>query len=330
MTDILDFFSALEYEWMQRAFFSAILIGIICSVIGVFIILRGIIFLGEAIAHSAFAGAALAILLGFEDPILMVLIFGITTALGIGYANEKNLVGDDEIIIGVAFTFFMALAIFFIGLIGSYKSNITSILFGSILLITPQNFTLLILFTIIVTSIILLLKKEFYFITFDQDLAIASGVPVRFLNYLFLILIALAIDVSLTAIGAILVFAMLITPAAAAYQLTYKLNRMLILAVIFGITSTVGGLMISYLYDWPSGASIVLLATLIFFVTFFLSPKRISFWRRFIHIKPPIDDFERLPHFHGDAERPTHEFLDHLREKIITNGHIDVKKLKGE
>ena len=260
MATVDDFIQNLQKEWLQKPVIAAILIGVICSIIGVFIILRGMIFLGEAIAHSAFAGAALAILLGYNDPIMFILVFGIVTAVGVNYINEKNLMNDD-VIIGISFTSFMALAILFIGMMDSYSSNVQSILFGSILFITDRNFLLLIIFTIVISLTIVGLKKELYFISFNEDLARSSGINVSRINYIFMILIALAIDVSITAIGAILVFAMLITPAAAAFQWTYKLNRMLILAVTFGVISSFGGLFLSFIYDLPSGATTVLLAT---------------------------------------------------------------------
>ncbi len=142
MVNFFDFIDALQYPWLQKALVSAILIGIISAIIGVLVILRGIIFLGEAIAHSAFAGAALAILLGLADPLLLILIFGVSTALGVGYINEKKIM-QDEVVIGVTFTFFMALAIFFIGLMDRYSSSVQAILFGRILLITQRNFILL-------------------------------------------------------------------------------------------------------------------------------------------------------------------------------------------
>ncbi|GAI88035.1 unnamed protein product, partial [marine sediment metagenome] len=125
MASLADFFVALSNPLMQRALITAVIIGIIGSVIGVFVLLKGMIFLGEAIAHSAFAGAALGILLGI-DPLITILIFGVTSAIGIGYVNEKKVMKDD-VIIGVVFTFFMALAILLIGLMPSYSTDIFSI-----------------------------------------------------------------------------------------------------------------------------------------------------------------------------------------------------------
>lgn len=266
------FWEYLQYPFMQKALIAAILIGIICALIGTFILLRGMVFLGEAIAHSAFAGAALAILLGW-NPLLVIMIFSVLSAVSIGYVNEKKIM-KDEIIIGVIFSFFMALAILFISLMPVYSTDVTSILFGNILIISPSTFNLLILFSLLIIIVMFAIKKELYFITFDEESAKISGIPVRLLSYIFLILVSITISVSLKAIGAILVFAMIVTPAAAAYQLTFKFNRLLILAGIFGVFSTVGGLYLSVVFDIPSGSTIVTLITFIFLISFIVSPKR--------------------------------------------------------
>ncbi len=272
MASILDFIYSLATPLMIKALLTAIIIGVLGGIVGVFVLLKGMVFLGEAIAHSAFAGAALGILLGI-DPLITVMIFGITSSIGIGYVNEKKVM-KDEVIIGVVFTSFMALAILFIGLMPFYSTDVTSILFGDILLISWENFILLISVAAGVLIIILALKKELYLITFNEEMALVAGIPIRFLNYLFLILIAVTIDVSLKAIGAILVFAMIITPAAAAYQWTFKLNKMLLLSALFGVISAFLGLFFSFIWDLPSGSTIVGVATLIFALSFIVSPKR--------------------------------------------------------
>jgi ABC-type Mn2+/Zn2+ transport system permease subunit len=230
------------------------------------------VFLGEAIAHSAFAGAALGILVGI-DPLITVIIFGITASVGVGYVNEKKVM-KDEVIIGIVFTSFMALAILFIGLMPFYSTDVTSILFGEILLVSWENFILLVFVAVGVLTIIGILKKELYLITFNEEMARVAGIPVRFLNFLFLILIAITIDISLKAIGAILVFAMIVTPAAAAYQWTFKLNKMLLLSALFGVISSFLGLFFSFIWDLPSGSTIVGAATIIFVISFIVSPKR--------------------------------------------------------
>ncbi|MFX0065835.1 MAG: metal ABC transporter permease [Candidatus Hermodarchaeota archaeon] len=273
MADIFQFFYALQsYAFMQRAMLAAIIIGVVCSLVGVFILLRGMIFLGEAIAHSAFAGAALALLIKI-NPLLSILGFSVGSAVGIGYVNEKQVMRN-EIIIGIVFSFFMALAILFIGLMEQYSTEVQSILFGNILLVTQENFVLLLAFGAIVLALLIFTKKELFLMTFDTDYAEITGIPVRLLNYLFLILISITISVSLKAIGAVLVFALIVTPAAAAYQWTFQLNRLLVLAAAFGVFGSVFGLVFSYLLDVPSGSTIVTVVTAVFILSFIFSPKR--------------------------------------------------------
>ncbi|MFW9997306.1 MAG: metal ABC transporter permease [Candidatus Odinarchaeota archaeon] len=268
----LLFFTYLNQPWLQRAIISAFLTGIICSVIGTFVLLRGMVFLGEAIAHSAFAGAALGILLGI-NPFWTIILFSVGSAIGIGYVNEKKVM-KDEIVIGIVFSFFMALAIFFIGLMNRYSTDINSILFGNVLSVSIENFLLLIVVSVALLITLLVIRKELYFMTFDMEMAAVSGVPVRVLSYLFLIMVSLTVSVSLRAIGAILVFAMIVTPAAAAYQWTFRLRPLLILSAVFGSGSGLLGLYISFLLDMPSSSAIVILVTVIFSVSFLLSPKR--------------------------------------------------------
>ena len=267
-----DFISALSAPWLQRSLMAALIIGTICAIVGVFVVLRGLIFLGESITHSAFAGAAFGILMIIE-PIWTIILFAILAALTVGYVNEKKVM-NDEIIIGVTFTFMMALAIVFIGLLNFYSVQIYTILFGNLLFISIEDFYVMIGVGVLVIGIILLLKKELYFMTFDVDMAALTGIPVRLYNYIFLILVALTISVSISSVGALLVFAMVVVPAAAAYQWTFRLNRMILYAVIFGVISTLVGLYISFVFDFPTGSTMVITITIIFFLSFIYSPKR--------------------------------------------------------
>ncbi|MHA1123215.1 MAG: metal ABC transporter permease [Candidatus Heimdallarchaeota archaeon] len=311
MSKIAEFFQAFQYPFMQYALISGIVIGIVCSIIGVFVLLRGMVFLGQAIAHSSFAGAALAILLDVH-PTMIIMAFSIISAVTIGYVNQKRLM-KDEVIIGVVFSFFVALAALLIGLKREYTSDIKSVLFGNLLTIDREDFILLIIFSALVIMLIFLIKKELYFITFDSELAKISGIPVNFLSYLFLILVSITIAVSLKAIGAILVFAMIVTPAAAAYQWTHRLNRMILLSAIFGVISAVIGLFMSYMLDLASAASIAITITVIFLISFIFSPKRRSLKKSITecpfckdhfddtgHCQNPDCKFGDIPHIHED------------------------------
>ena len=193
---MLDF---LEYEFMQRAFVASIILGVVCSLIGVFIVLRGHAFLGAGVAHSAFAGAALGLLIGI-NPFWTTLLFAVTTSLGIGYVEEKGAISSD-VPIGILFSTAMALAILFIGLMDSYTNEVYAVLFGNILAVSNEDFLYMIILSFIVIAVVILFFKEFEFITFDKEMAKIVGLPVVALSYLILVLMAMTIVVSIKSIG---------------------------------------------------------------------------------------------------------------------------------
>jgi ABC-type Mn2+/Zn2+ transport system permease subunit len=269
-----NFFEALvKYAFLQRALITSIIVGIICGLVGVFIILRGLVFMGAGIAHSSFAGGALGILLGI-NPFITIFLFSSGAAMAIGFINERGYIEDNNVAVGIIFSLTMALAILFISLIQTYNAAVTAILFGNVLIVTTEDMVLLISISVIIVMIVLFMKKELFFITFDDEMAKATGIPVRIISYIFLILISLAIVVSLKAIGAILVFAMITTPAAAAYQWSYKINRILLLSIMFGAVSSFIGLYLSFILNLPSGSTITITMSIIFVISIILSPKR--------------------------------------------------------
>ena len=263
----------LSYDFMQRSLWAAALVGAICSVIGVFVVLRGLAFVGAGTAHAAFAGVTLAYLVGLP-PLPLAILFGLATVWVTGLMEEKGQMKLD-VSIGILYTATMALAILFIGLMKQYNAEVYGYLFGSVLSVTPEELWGIALLILLVLGAILLFSKELYFVAFDQEMAEASGVPARRIFYLLLTLIALTVVVSLKTVGAILVFAMILIPASTAYQLTHSLSQMTAYSVLIGIFCATGGVMLSYAWDLPSGPAIVLLATVLFFTSVFLSPKRL-------------------------------------------------------
>ncbi|MBM4122433.1 MAG: metal ABC transporter permease [Nitrospira sp.] len=263
----------LAYEFMQRSLLAAALVGAVCSVIGVFVVLRGLAFVGAGTAHAAFAGVAFAYLVGLP-PLPLAVVFGLVTVWITGVMEEQGRMKLD-VSIGILYTATMALAILFIGLMKGYNAEVYGYLFGSVLSVTPEELRAILLLSLIVMGVLLAFSKELYFIAFDQEMAEASGVPARRIFYLLLTLVALTVVVSLKTVGAILVFAMILIPASTAYQLTHSLSRMTAYAVTIGVASAVGGVLLSYVWDLPSGPAIVLLATTLFFLSVLLSPKRL-------------------------------------------------------
>jgi ABC-type Mn2+/Zn2+ transport system permease subunit len=260
------------YDFMQRSLLAAAMVGGLCSVIGVFVVLRGLAFMGAGTAHAAFAGVALGFLMGWP-PLLMAMLFGLATVWITGWVEEKGRMKLD-VSIGILYTATMALAILFIGLMKTYNAEVYGYLFGNVLAVTSEELGTIAGLSIVVIGAIVLFSKELYFIAFDQEMAEASGVPARRIFFLLLTLVALTVVISLKTVGAILVFAMILIPASTAYQLTHSLSTLTWYSVCIGITCSVGGVLISSYWDVPSGPAIVLLATMLFFVAIIFSPKK--------------------------------------------------------
>jgi len=260
------------YEFMRRALIASFIVGSLCALIGVFVILKGLSFMGAGIAHSAFAGVALGLLTN-TNPYIFSIIFGILAAIIIGIVGEKGNFKMD-IPIGIIFSFAMALAILFIGLLNKYDARVMTYLFGDILSVKWSDIIIVAIVTVISIIFFTLFYKEIKFVIFDKTLAGISGIPANFIFYGMLILIALTVVTSMKAVGVILVFAQIVTPAAAAYQLTHRFWQLTILSIVFGILSSFIGLIVSYYINIPSGASIVIIITIIFLLSLLFSPKR--------------------------------------------------------
>jgi len=265
-------FEILNYEFMQRALMASLIIGLVCSLIGVFVMLKNLTFIGAGTAHAAFAGVTFGYLTGLS-PLPLAIIFSLVTVWIVGFMNRKGYLKLDASV-GIFFSLMMALAILFIGLMKVYNAEVYGYLFGSILSVTREDLRIIMVLGAGVLLVIYIFFKEFHFITFDEEMARASGVPAGWLSFLLFTLIALTIVISLKSVGAILVFALIVTPAAAAYQLTFSMIRMFFLSALIGIISSVGGVLLSFEFDLPSGATTVLLVSFIFFLSVLFSPKR--------------------------------------------------------
>lgn len=262
----------LEYAFMQRALVAGALIGAVCAVVGVYVVLRGMSFIGAGIAHASFGGVALGFLTGI-NPVLAAVGFCLAIAWGIGFVARKGEVREDTAI-GVFFASSMALGILFIGLMQGYNVDLFGYLFGSILAVTPQDLWITAGLGAAVLAVVGLFFKELLFISFDAEMAEVTGVPAARLHLLLLSLVALTVVLSIKVVGIVLVSALIVTPAAAAYQLSEDFRRMMALAVAIGVSCAVGGLLLSAWLNTASGATIVLLATAVFFACAAASPRR--------------------------------------------------------
>ncbi len=255
----------LTYTFMQRALLASTVIGTACAIIGVYVVLKGLSFIGAGIAHASFGGVALGVLLNV-NPLLTAVLFCIATGLGIGVISRRGQVREDTAI-GVFFAATMALGILFIGLQEGYNVDVFGYLFGSVLAVTTGDLVISLLLALLVLVTVALLYKEFLFITFDAEMAEVVGLPVTRLYYLLITLVALTVVLSIKVVGIILVSALIVAPAAAAQQLTDDFSRMMVLSVLIGLVASLGGLFLSYWLNIASGATMVLLATAIFFIS---------------------------------------------------------------
>ncbi|MFD0871379.1 metal ABC transporter permease [Paenibacillus residui] len=261
----------MNYGFMQKALLTSIMVGIICGVIGCFIILRGMALMGDAISHAVLPGVAISYMLGINFFIGAV-ITGILTAVGIGFVSQNSRIKND-ISIGIMFTFAFALGIILITLLKS-STDLYHILFGNVLAVRASEMWFTLIIGIVVIGTIYLFYKELLVSTFDPTMSAAYGLPNRLIHYILMTLLTMVTVASLQTVGIILVVAMLITPAATAYLLTNRLWIMIYLSSLFGVISSIAGMYISYVYNLASGASIVIVATVLFFAAFMLSPKQ--------------------------------------------------------
>jgi ABC-type Mn2+/Zn2+ transport system permease subunit len=262
----------LSYAFMQRALLAGTIIGVVCAVVGVYVVLKGMSFIGAGIAHASFGGVALGFVLG-TNPVLTAVLFCMATAWGIGLASRKTRIKEDSAV-GIFFASTMAFGILLIGLMHGYTVDLFGYLFGSILAVTREDLWITGGLGLGILAVVAMFFKELLFVTFDAEMAAVTGLPAGRIYFLLISLVALTVVISMKVVGVVLVSALLVTPAAAAYQLTEDFRRMMTLSVVLGLASTIGGLLLSYKINTASGATIVLLSTCIFVVAALFSPRR--------------------------------------------------------
>jgi ABC-type Mn2+/Zn2+ transport system permease subunit len=252
----------LAYGFFQRALVASVLVGLVCAVVGVFVVLRGLAFLGDALSHAAFPGVVIAYLLHLPF-YLGAAVAAVATSLAVGWVQRRGPVRSDTAI-GVLFAGMFALGVFLFSRIPNYVGDLFGFLFGDVLAIGIGDLVSLAVLSIVVLVVVGTLRKELLFATFDPLGAAAAGLPVRRLDDLFLALVAIAIVVSLQAVGIILVVAMLVTPAATAQLLTIRFGRLIGIAAAIGVIAPLIGLYLSYWLNAASGATIVIVESALF------------------------------------------------------------------
>ncbi|MBX9974752.1 metal ABC transporter permease [Cytobacillus firmus] len=268
--------AVMQYGFLQKALLTSVMVGIICGVIGCFIILRGMALMGDAISHAVLPGVAISYMLGVNF-FFGAVISGVITAIAIGFVSQNSRIKHDTSI-GIMFTAAFASGIIIITMLKS-STDLYHILFGNVLAVRLSDMWITLGISLIVLAAVYLFYKELLVTSFDETMGAAYGLPVRFIHYFLMTLLTMVTVASLQTVGIVLVVAMLITPAAAAYLLTERLWMMIFLASGIGVISSIAGLYFSFTYNLASGATIVISSTAIFILVFLFSPKHGLIWK---------------------------------------------------
>ncbi|MBD1860547.1 MULTISPECIES: metal ABC transporter permease [Trichocoleus] len=261
----------LQYEFMQRSLVIAVLVGLICAVVGSYLMVQRLALLGDAISHSVLPGLAIAFMVG-ANIFVGAFIAGVLSTMAIAWIRARSPIKEDAAM-GIVFSAFFALGVTLITLIQKdNKIDLNHFLFGNILGVTQQEVLDTALISAFVLLVVVLLYKELLFYTFDPLGAQAAGLPVNLLNFGLMVLIALTIVASMKTVGVILVLALLITPGATAYLLVQRLHNVMWLGAGIGIVASVSGMYLSYFYNVPSGPAIVLVVSGLFLLALLFSP----------------------------------------------------------
>jgi ABC-type Mn2+/Zn2+ transport system permease subunit len=262
----------LSYAFMQRGMLVAVLVGVACAVVGCYVVLRSMAFIGDAMAHSILPGVAVAYLVK-GNLLVGALVAAVAVAFGIGFFSRQGRLKEDSAI-GILFAAAFSLGVILISSIRTYAVDLSHILFGNVLGVSNTDLVLTAGLVLVVMAVVFLLYKELLVVSFDPVLAATLRLPAERLRTVLLVLLALTVVVSLQSVGIGLVTAMLVTPGATAYLLTRRLPRMMALSAVFGALSGVIGLYASYYLDVVSGAAIVLTATAFFLLAFLFAPHK--------------------------------------------------------
>ncbi|MBO9387184.1 MAG: metal ABC transporter permease [Thermomicrobium sp.] len=264
MSGVVDLLlEPLRYGFLLRALVAAVLVGTLCALVGSYVVLKGLAFIGDALAHVAFTGIVVAFLAGFSF-YLGALAAAVAAGLGIGWVTRRVGLSTDTAI-GIVFSGLFALGVVLMAIgIRTYTVDLFSYVFGDILAVRSRDLLAIGLAGAVVLVTMLLLYKELLFAHFDPVVAEAAGLPVGALQLLLLLLLSVTVVVSVQAVGVVLVLAMLVTPAATAALVARRMPSMMALAVVFGAVAAAVGFYLSYYLSVPSGGAIVLVATLLF------------------------------------------------------------------
>ncbi len=256
------------------AVMGALLVGISCSLVGSFVVRMNLSSLGFCMSHAAFAGAALGLVLSF-NPLAIAILFSVLVALILGPIAEKAKL-DTNVVIGILFSLTISLGLIFLNFTPgtAMSSSALSLLWGSIFGITGVDVLRLAVIAAVIILVVILFFKEFQAIMFSRKMAEASGINTEPFYYLILFLTGITVALSLKLVGGLLVFALIVNPTSSAYQFSYDMKKIMIFSPLIGVCCCLLGIVLSFYLDFPTGASIAIISSLIFGVSVLLSPKR--------------------------------------------------------
>ncbi|MHC1636518.1 MAG: metal ABC transporter permease [Candidatus Methanospirareceae archaeon] len=254
----------LQYEFMRNAFIAAFLGSIACGIVGVYVVVKRIVFISGGIAHAAFGGVGIGYFLGMEsNPMPYVLPFTVLSAILMRITCKRAKIAEDTAI-GILWVIGMSLGVILVNLTPEYTINPFDYLFGNILLVSKMDIILMGVLDVVIVVFVILLYKELQAISFDEEYATTLGLPTEGLYLLLLCLVALSVVILMRVVGIILVIAMLTIPAAMSKQFTNRMSSMMLLSTVFCLIFIMGGMCIAYVFDLPTGATIVLFSTFVF------------------------------------------------------------------
>jgi zinc transport system permease protein len=251
-------FEILQYSFMQRAILSGVAVAVTCSVVGLFLVLRRQSLFGDALSHAAFGGIAVGLLTSMY-PLWTALVISVLSSLGITKLRQSTKIPPDAAV-AVMLSSGLAIGIVLIGLAGGFSLDLESFLFGSILLVSLQDQIMILLLSAAVLVIIAKLYRQLVYITFDENQARVSGINVTALNYLFIGLASLAVIASLRLVGVLLISSLIVIPNITAMMFGKGFKKTIIISIIIGVSSVLGGIVMSYVLNLAPGGTIVILS----------------------------------------------------------------------
>ena len=257
-----------QYPFMQKALIAAVLVSIACGVVGSYVVIKRIVSLSGAISHAAFGGVGLGYFLGV-NPVLAAIPFSIISAMAIGGVRQITNISEDTGI-GILWSVGMAIGVIFINLTPGYAPDLFSYLFGSILTVNNTDLYIMLILDLIIIATVYLFRREFLAVSFDEEFSKVVGLPALLIYMLLLALVALSVVVLIKVVGVILLIALFTIPAAISKQYTYNLRKLMVLAMIIGIILTSLGLILSYIFNLASGATIVMVLAAAFAISYYL------------------------------------------------------------